>query len=154
VASDLDVLRSSLARDQSVQIGAAFQDAIANVADSAGFHVIADNRSGALSALIAAAEEEVAFSLMPSADSLQGMSMTARLDDAAAVGSATFLYDDPAQVDVGYSDLRYTYGIIRRLLRPHGLDMDADISVTDLSIKFDFAIEDVLSILQPTQEDS
>lgn len=120
-------------------------------ATTGGLHIVAENDSGSIRTLVAAAEEEFAFSIMPSADSLVSLNLDAALEDGAARGVATFVYDDPARVDVGYGDLRYAYGIIRRLLRPRGLDMGADITVHDLRIEFAFSIDDFLTILDSSQ---
>lgn len=153
VAADLDTLSDALG-GASPREGRFAQDVNRTLETVGGFHIVGENESGALGALIAAVEEEFAFSIMPSADSLVAMNVTASLEAGTAAGNALFLYDNPTRVDTGYADLRYAYGVIRRLLRPRGLDVDADFTVNDLTIQLDFAIEEFLTLLDSPEGDT
>jgi hypothetical protein len=149
VASDFAMIRDVLAPGPVIADEATFAQTIRdNLPGPGEISALGFNASGEMTGLVRAAEEKYAFAAMPSVDALSGMVIRAGLTEDAASGSAVFSYADRSRLDEGRSDVRYLYGVIRRLLRPMGLDMDAEITVDDGAVTLAFAIPGLVEHLR------
>jgi hypothetical protein len=147
-SSDTDLLRGAIEADAVSTNNPAFNDDIAAALGTPSDLVfVGDNRSGNLTNLVRLAEKRLTFSIMPSADALSGITVVSRVENDAAAGQAAFTYDDAERVAEGRSDVRYLYGITRRLLRPRGLEMEGKMSVDELVVRLDFTIPEVERLL-------
>ena len=148
VSSDPDLLRAALEPNALSAHDPAFNtDIEEGLAASSDLIFVGDNRSGNLTNLVRLVEKRFTFSIMPSADALSGITVVSSVEDAGLSGEAAFTYDDRRRVKEGRSDVRYLYGVTRRLLRPRGLDMEGDIEVDELMVRLNFRVPEVERLL-------
>ena len=102
--------------------------------------IFADNGARNLSRLEAFIEERYAFALFPTMDAVEMIYGQMNLTPGEVLGSVAFLCNDAARLREVYSDVKYIYGAMRRVLRPSNIDMEAEIQIVESSVQFDFRV--------------
>ena len=153
VASDFAIIRDVLAPDVASAATQEYAAEIRELAPQSGeLVVVASNRSAELTGLMDTVMTDYGFALMTSADALVSMEISGELTEGNIVGHGELIYSDPGRLGDGRSDVRFVYGALRRLLRPKGLDMDADIAVGSDRVTVDFAVPGVAEYLRTGRE--
>lgn len=102
--------------------------------------IFADNRVRNLSRLEIYIEERYAFALFPTMDAVEMIYGQMSLTPDEALGSAAFLCNDVGRLHEVYSDVKYIYGAMRRVLRPSNIDMEGEIRILESRVQFDFRV--------------
>jgi len=102
--------------------------------------IFADNRVRNLSRLEVYIEERYAFALFPTMDAVEIIYGQMSLIPGEALGSAAFLCNDVGRLREVYSDVKYIYGVMRRVLRPSNIDMEGEIRILESRVQFDFRV--------------
>jgi hypothetical protein len=63
------------------------------------------------------------------------------------LGSVSFLCNDASRLREVYSDVKYIYGAVRRVLRPLNIDMEGDIRIVESDVHFDFRVPGYIEAL-------
>jgi hypothetical protein len=121
------------------------------------FFIFADNGARNLSGLEAFIEERYAFALFPTMDAVEMIYGQMNLTPDEVLGSVSFLCNDAGRLREVYSDVKYIYQAVRRVLRPLNIDMEGEIKTVESVVRFDFRvpgyIEAMLSYLDEQRVD-
>jgi len=102
--------------------------------------IFAENGARNLSRIETFIEERYAFALFPTMDAVEMIYGQMNLTPDEGLGSVSFLCNDAGRLREVYSDVKYIYGALRRVLRPSNIDMEGEIGIVESRVRFDFRV--------------
>ena len=109
--------------------------------------IVIDNSSDAFTRLVRYAESEVVFAAIPSADAIPWIYGTLTIDGPDATGEVVFECSDLDRIDDVFSDIRFIYGTVRRMLHSSDVVMRGKVQKSASNVVFRYTITDIVKLI-------
>jgi hypothetical protein len=111
------------------------------------FVMFVDNGAQELSKVVSYIEQKYAFAPFPNIDAVEMVYGNIFLAADEVSGHITFISNDIDRLREVHSDVKYIYGVMRRIFRPLNITLEGEIQTEGSHVQFEFRVPDYINVM-------